>query len=63
MCNVQTGAESMGGNMSGWKNDGRENVWGGKTTEGNMSGVSKITGGDMSGRKFVRIPFYTANYN
>ena len=49
--------------MSGWKYDGRENVWGGKTTGGNMSGVSNITGENMSGRKFVRIRFYTANYN
>jgi len=44
--------------MSGWKYDGRENVWGGKTTGGNMSGVSKMMGGNMSGREFVRIPFY-----
>jgi len=26
MCNVQTEEESMGGNMSGWKNYGREYV-------------------------------------
>ena len=48
MCNVQTGGDTMGGNMSrvekrmegqclGWKNDGREYVLCGKTTGGNMS--------------------------
>jgi len=28
----------------GWKNDGRENVWGGKMTEGNMI----VLGGETS---------------
>jgi len=48
MCNVQTGEETTGRNMSlvekrlegkcmGWKNDLRENVWGGKMTGGNTS--------------------------
>jgi len=40
------------GRCLGWKNDGREYVLGGKTTEGNMSKVSKITRGNMSGREF-----------
>ena len=56
MCNVQTGGESIGGNMSGWKNDGREYVRVKETTGGNMSRVSKMTGGNMSRREFVRIP-------
>jgi len=56
MCNVQTGGESMGGNMSGWKNDGREYVQAEKTTEGNMSVMSKMTRGNKSGREFARIP-------
>jgi len=34
----------------GWKNNERENVWGEKTTGGNMSRVSKMTGDNMSGR-------------
>jgi len=56
MYNKHTGGETTGGNMSRaekrregrylwWKNDGREYVLGGKTTEGNMSG-----------RVFFRIP-------
>jgi len=45
MCNVHTGRESMGGNMSGWENDWREYVR-----------VSKMTGGNMFGREFARIP-------
>ena len=40
-----------------WKRiDGRKYVRGGKTTGWNISGVSKMTGGNMSGREFARIP-------
>ena len=48
MCNVQMGRESMGGNMSRVEKR-REGICpDGKTTGGNMSGVSKMTGVNLS---------------
>jgi len=55
-------------------NEGREFVWGGKTTGGNMSGmgkkqggnmsrVSKMTGGNMCGREFVCDLLFTCVYS
>jgi len=38
----------------GWKNDGREYVWGGKTTGVNMTWLSKMTRGNMFEREFFR---------
>ena len=43
--------KTIGGNMSGVKNDAREYVWGEKNKRGEYVWGKKTTGGNMSGVK------------
>jgi len=63
MCNAQMGGELWERICPGWKNDGKENVWGGKMTGGNIAWVEKRLDGicprcQKDGRVYVREGFF-----